>query len=308
MGSKLISVIVPCYNQAHFLSETLDSMVNQTYSNWECIIVNDGSTDNTEEVALSYVERDKRFIYYRQENRGLSSARNAGLNMAKGSFIQFLDSDDILLQSKLEKQINIMVDNSYDICVCKYKLFSKDKNRPFSTEISVKDYNFSLDGFLYSWNVDFVFPPVCYFVRKDFLKEKEIFFNKKLKAWEDWFFLLQMTLNKANFFVINEELALYRRHVNNMTNNIDFMSENLIKATFAVHEILPEDIKEDYVRKINIFLLHTLKDLIGVKQMQLKINSLEYKVGVYLLKPYRQLSKFCNKIIRKTRKVCQKFM
>src|SRR5665647_2316811 len=82
-----ISVIIPCYNQAHFLNESVGSVIAQTYTNWECIIVNDGSTDDTEKVALEISQKDNRIQYIKKENGGLSSARNAGLNIAKLSLI-----------------------------------------------------------------------------------------------------------------------------------------------------------------------------------------------------------------------------
>ena len=85
--SFLVSIIVPCYNQAQYLPETLQSVLDQTYTNWECIIVNDGSPDATEAVAQEWCEKDHRFIYLKKENGGLSSARNAGLKIAKGDYI-----------------------------------------------------------------------------------------------------------------------------------------------------------------------------------------------------------------------------
>ena len=88
-NNSLISVIVPSYNQVQFLTETLESVLYQTYPHWECIIVNDGSTDNTEEVALMYCDKDKRIKYYYKTNGGLSSARNEGLRHIKGDNIQF---------------------------------------------------------------------------------------------------------------------------------------------------------------------------------------------------------------------------
>lgn len=76
--TQLVSIIVPCFNQAHFLPETLDSLLNQTYQNWECIIVDDGSTDDTKKIAEEYEKRDDRFRYIYQENKGLPGARNTG--------------------------------------------------------------------------------------------------------------------------------------------------------------------------------------------------------------------------------------
>ena len=98
----LISVVVPCYNQAQYLDECLQSVLNQTYQDWECIIVNDGSPDNTEEIAKNWVEKDTRFIYLSKENGGLSSARNAGIEIAKGEWILPLDADDKIGERYLE--------------------------------------------------------------------------------------------------------------------------------------------------------------------------------------------------------------
>ena len=102
----LVSVIVPCYNQASFLSDALDSVLAQTYTDWECIIVNDGSTDNTEEVAKTYINKDSRFAYVHKNNGGLPSARNFGISKSSGDFILPLDADDLIGSSYLEKAIS----------------------------------------------------------------------------------------------------------------------------------------------------------------------------------------------------------
>ena len=94
-----ISVIVPCYQQGEYLSETLNSVLNQTYPYWECIIVNDGSTDNTKEVAALFCQKDNRFHYIEKENQGPSIARNTGINASQGEFILPLDADDIIAQA-----------------------------------------------------------------------------------------------------------------------------------------------------------------------------------------------------------------
>ena len=94
----LVTVVIPCYNQAHFLGEAIGSVLNQSYRNFEIIVVDDGSTDNTSEVASHYEE--VRLV--RQENRGLAGARNRGLGEANGEFLVFLDADDRLLPGALE--------------------------------------------------------------------------------------------------------------------------------------------------------------------------------------------------------------
>lgn len=94
MNSSLISVIVACYKQVEYLPEALNSVLLQSYTNWECIIVNDGSPDSTEEVAYQFCKMDSRFKYIRQENSGISAARNAGINISSGVYILPLDADD----------------------------------------------------------------------------------------------------------------------------------------------------------------------------------------------------------------------
>ncbi len=90
----LVSIIVPCYNQAQYLSEAISSVINQTYTNWECIIVNDGSPDNTKEVSSEWLSKDKRIKYIEIDNKGVSFARNIGIELALGNFILPLDADD----------------------------------------------------------------------------------------------------------------------------------------------------------------------------------------------------------------------
>ena len=98
----LISVIIPTFNRVEFISEAIDSVLSQTYSNFEIIVVDDGSTDNTKQLLTKY---GSRITYDFQENKGVSSARNKGLDIAKGEWIAFLDSDDIWLPEKLSLQM-----------------------------------------------------------------------------------------------------------------------------------------------------------------------------------------------------------
>ena len=98
----LVSIVVPIYNSASYLSRCLDSILKQTFTKWECILINDGSTDNSSEIAQNYVARDSRFGLYSQGNRGLSAARNLGLDHAKGKWLACVDSDDELQPEYLE--------------------------------------------------------------------------------------------------------------------------------------------------------------------------------------------------------------
>lgn len=105
----LVSIIIPAYNAGEFISKTLDSILNQTWTNWEAIVVNDGSIDNTEAIVKQYAESDNRIILVSQSNRGCSPAKNIGLGFAKGDFVQYLDADDILGKDKIKLQVEALL-------------------------------------------------------------------------------------------------------------------------------------------------------------------------------------------------------
>lgn len=115
----MISVIIPTYNRAATLERSIDSVLCQTYNDFELIIVDDGSTDNTEEIIKNY--SDKRIRYYKKENGGAASARNYGILKAQGQYIAFQDSDDVWKKNKLSVQLKAIIENDADIVVCRFE-------------------------------------------------------------------------------------------------------------------------------------------------------------------------------------------
>ena len=105
--NPLVSVIMATYNRAYIIRESLDSLLNQTYSNWECMIIDDGSEDNTKEVVNSYLEGDNRFKYFKKSNEGAAVARNFGVMRSEGSYILPLDSDDLIGKDYIGKAVDI---------------------------------------------------------------------------------------------------------------------------------------------------------------------------------------------------------
>lgn len=128
--NPLVSIIIPTYNRAHLISETLDSVVAQSYINWECIIVDDGSTDNSLEIFVHFNEKDRRFFYYDRPNsklKGPSSCRNYGVEKSKGEYVIFLDSDDLLSITCLQDRINFALQNlQFDFWIFKMVAFIKN--------------------------------------------------------------------------------------------------------------------------------------------------------------------------------------
>ncbi|MEO7046083.1 MAG: glycosyltransferase family 2 protein [Ferruginibacter sp.] len=170
----LVSVIVPCYNYAHFLAEALDSVLAQTYPHWECIIINDGSPDNTEEVALAYCKKDARIKYFYKANGGHSSARNFGIKHSSGKYILPLDADDILSESYVEKAVDVLEkDENIKLVTGHVQLFG-------NTNEKISFTTFDLRSFLI---VNYI-TISSLFRRSDF--DKTNGFDETMKVFEDW--------------------------------------------------------------------------------------------------------------------------
>lgn len=127
---NLVSIITPNYNCARFIAQTIESVVSQTYSQWEMLIVDDCSTDNSVQIAEQYAAKDKRITVIRNEkNSGAAVSRNKALEIAQGEFIAFLDSDDLWMPDKLEKQIAFMRENNCDFSFTEYEHIDEENNR-----------------------------------------------------------------------------------------------------------------------------------------------------------------------------------
>ncbi len=124
MHDELVSVVIPSYNRAYCIADSVGSVLDQTYGNLEVIVVDDGSNDNTEEVVASI--DDGRVRYVRQNNAGACVARNHGVDLARGSLIAFHDSDDLWLPQKLERQVHALQSSGADFCYCRIQTFRED--------------------------------------------------------------------------------------------------------------------------------------------------------------------------------------
>ncbi len=125
-----VSIIMPNYNCENYIRESIDSVLNQTYSDWELLIVDDCSTDNSVEIIREYCERDSRIkLFVNEKNSGAAASRNLALREANGKWIAFLDSDDLWLPEKLEKQLVFMTENDYSFSFTKYRHINEDSDR-----------------------------------------------------------------------------------------------------------------------------------------------------------------------------------
>lgn len=144
MEEYLVSIITPLYNCEDLLEETLKCVLNQTYKNWEMLLVDDCSTDNSAKIAKEYEKKDKRFKYIKlKENSGAAIARNTALENSKGRFIAYLDSDDTWKLEKLEKQVNFMLQNNYGFTCTDYEKIDEN-NKSLKTIKIPERVNYNL--------------------------------------------------------------------------------------------------------------------------------------------------------------------
>lgn len=201
-----ISIIIPVYNVEKYLREALDSVLNQTYTNWEAICVNDGSTDSSLRILEEYAQKDSRFVVVNQENGGVSRARNTGLNMMTGEYIMFLDSDDYLESCACEEALDSILKNNVDICIFGYqqlvnnelvKSYRSKQIEKIVTENIEPDYTI----FLFLWSKIY---------SADFIKKNNLRFEEDQHTAEDTIFMYETVFNNATHCFLNKQLYVYR--------------------------------------------------------------------------------------------------
>lgn len=252
--SPLISVIIPCYNYGHLLQECVQSVMTQTYTQWECIIVDDGSVDNSAEVARSIEQSDPRVRFIQQTNSGPAVARNLGVSHAKGEFIQFLDADDLLQPEKFEHQLSLFkIHPETDIVYGSVRYFATDQPAKLYEDIALnssptwmKDYSGKGEEMiipLLKGNIMVIQAPL---VRKKLFEKfgsmrPELFYN------EDWELWARFALNGACFRYSDQPgtYSLVRVHKSYSTDNFNMFVYGLVACC-----ILRTKIEQRKYRKI----------------------------------------------------------
>lgn len=236
----MISVIIPCYNSAHMVSHTLDSVLNSTHKDCEIILVNDGSNDNLSVVISRYLENN-RIKYIEQENKGLPGARNTGIRNAKGQYLVFLDADDIIGPEKLSIQKKYLDENpSIDIVYSNSEWFIEDDiNNTHKVNFPV--YTQDILGKLIYGNFIHVNSVM---VRKEAV-EKAGLFDENLRELEDWDLWLRLALGGSKFGFTPGVHSKVRIRKGSMTSNQKKMNETMIKVLEKtinqIHTINPKN-------------------------------------------------------------------
>ncbi|WP_370479361.1 glycosyltransferase family 2 protein [Tamlana flava] len=205
-----ISIIVPCFKHAHYLDEALQSVLEQSYRDWECIVVDDGSPDNTALVAQAWVDKDKRFKYVHQENKMLANARNFGISQAQGEFILPLDADDKIAKDYVALALEAFRENeSLKVVYCRAEKFGSESGtwelKPFSL------FNLSQENVIFC---------SALFRKKDW----EIVggYDENMRyGWEDWEFWIALLKKGGQVKRLETVGFYYRTQQNSMVKNMN---------------------------------------------------------------------------------------
>ncbi len=232
--NKLVSVIIPCYNQAQYLPDALNSVLAQTYSHWECVIVNDGSSDDTEVAAQVWVLKDTRFKYLKKENGGLGSARNAGLKFISGEYIQFLDADDVIHPDKFALQVKILENTGNNALSISSYFASTETNlsQPYPSwylNSRFRTHNY-LHELITDWESHLSIPVHCFLFKSALFKDNNILFNENLPNHEDWDCWINVFRLNPEVKYIDSSLAIYRIRKRSMVRDIMLMEKGYLQA------------------------------------------------------------------------------
>ncbi len=235
MSVPVFSFIIPCFNHGKYLSDCLSSLLDQSYFNWEAIIINDGSTDDTKVVAESFVELDSRFSLVNRSNSGLSASRNVGIELSKGKYLNFLDSDDWLESSFLTRVIKLVDEfPEFDLIRTGYGYWDKPKGYCFHSHIPEQEYE------VYPQILTQNLGPCHSLIIKKELVNRIGAFDSSLKSCEDWDFWIRAGKLGAKMISTPDVLVAYRYVANSMSRNALQMYEALSEVS---HRAFKEDLR-----------------------------------------------------------------
>ena len=237
MNNELISIIVPIYNAEKYLHECLNSIINQSYTNFEVLLINDGSTDSSGIICQKYVERDSRFRYFEKDNGGVASARNLGLERSGGTYITFIDSDDWVEFNYLEVLYTALKENDTDVAISTYKRFAQDDVfylRSYSKEndeflnIGKRNRNSFLEILPKLGELDHSF----YSISSKLIKREiigNLLFDEQVSYAEDLNFFFHLYLGVESVVYVRDYTYIYRTHDASTSQNFNELK--------ALHEL-----------------------------------------------------------------------
>lgn len=309
-----VSVIIPTYNRAKFICETLDSVLAQTFKDWECIVVDDGSTDNTDQVIAEYLNKDFRFKYFKRPPdrvKGGCTCRNIGLEQSEGEYIQFLDSDDLISINKLEEQIRVLeIAGPSTIATCKWGGFSD------SSKLTVKSYrptyistNTVLDLFYSFGKHSTYLPSHTYLVSKKVIS-KAGNWNESLKNNQDGEFFSRVLLQCSKVIFVSSAEVYYRNGAKNRVSTLSDIGK--IKSLVLSWKLIDEAIYTKYGIENHLYVKQAKNSVYNkikstypavVEENNNFFNSRYSRIEFFCLKVIARLEMFYNSRTRKANSI-----
>ena len=228
--TELISVIVPIYNVEKYLRTCLNSLLEQTYENFEVLMINNGSTDSSATICQEYAERDSRFVYFEKENGGLASARNFGIDHSKGMYISFIDSDDWVVETYLLDLYNAIVKSKSDISISHHIGYKDDTATYFIYVYEYFEKEYYSSQFI-SELPTLELQNIVYHTSWGKLFRKNLFDNIRFtsgKLIEDTRIGIKLFLEASKIIYINKGLYIYREREGSIIKTV---SEKLLEDT-----------------------------------------------------------------------------
>lgn len=303
-NSPVISIIIPTFNRATLISESLDSIINQSFKDWECIIVDDHSTDETVKVIEMYLALDKRFKLFKRPNskiKGANSCRNFGREMSSGKYIHWFDSDDIAHPKYLELSYELIKKGDYDFCRFSRSVFwgsfhynfAEIPNKMEERKVSSRDIEALLKNKL-------VFNTCNVLWKKTSLKDE--FFNENIVYADEWEYYSRLLSRKLKGISVNVELFFGRKHPASTTyefaQNDSIRKASKIKAVkLVINNLRNTNLLSPSLNKFFIRLGFQLQDYEIIQETltangSRKIQKLKYKLGYTfypIIKPFFKL-------------------
>lgn len=286
---QLISIIIPTYNRAGLIGETLESIIAQSYSHWECIIIDDRSTDETETLISEFINKDKRIKFFkRPQNRkkGPNSCRNYGYEKSRGEYIYWFDSDDILLKNALETRIKNF-DNDTDAVTSKADFFDSETHEILSTNKIIS--NNVVEDYFVGNITYYVSGPIW---RRSFLEKRLELFDENISYLDDWDFNLRMIYDHSNIKILDISLFRYRSHPNSLSKEVHLLNISELKSEYFARNkhlqlLSQRNIKSDKIRN---FVLSRYKNIFRAGMIERhknrfyffkELTSLQFKIRDY---------------------------
>lgn len=264
MQSKvLVSVIMPAYNAEAYISDAVNSVVNQTYADWELIIIDDGSTDNTAQKVQPWLEQDSRVRYYYQDNGKQGKARNLGISKSRGVYLAFLDADDIWLPEKLEIQLREIQEKNVDLVFSDSYFFDDDDTLDVSRKMNVPAAIFYDKSSLKLFLVRNRIPILTVLVKKEKVQNVNGFSEVlAIQNIEDYHLWLKLLMSDCVFYSSDFVLTKYRVHISSATSSDKLVLDKIPNAFFDLLQLYPsckEQIEQElkvifkFIYKRNLF-------------------------------------------------------